>query len=113
MKIADKAYAEEKDKIEELFKLGIKVAELTAKYNKAMTRNYQLKTVKDQQRDIFKDMQDMYAMAAKRAASDSGNLKSVSKAFQVTDENMRMTDYDAIKDEAAKAEAMENIVLLG
>lgn len=58
-------------------------------------------------------MQEMYSHAAERSASDGGNLRSVAMAFKVTDENMKMTDYDAIPDEQSREEAMENILLLG
>jgi hypothetical protein len=66
-----------------------------------------------QQDEIFKEMQEMYSLAAERSASDGGNLRSVAMAFKVTDENMKMTDYDAIPDEQSRDEAMENILLLG
>ena len=111
--VADKEFAEQKDKIEEIYKLGIKIASMQGKLYKAKAREMQLATVKTQQREIFKEMQEMYSLAAERAASDGGNLKSVAMAFKVTDENMKMTDYDAIPNEQTKAEAMENIVLLG
>lgn len=113
LQVKDKDFAEQKDKIQKLLDMGLEIAALKAKLTKAKAQKYQLATVMAQQDEIFKDMQEMYSMASEQSANDGGNLRSVAKAFQVTDENMKMTDYDAIEDEQSKEEALDNILLLG